>query len=222
MTTIPRRARSPIPGRDGWWARRRSATRVARCCISLGHHQRATLRRRTGRWSIFLLSSPVKSMRPSSPRTACSPSPSTIVSEQPVKGVGIFRNLVLEILLVVAPGDRLAPFHRAGIRRQLADQYAQEGGFTDSVRADNADLLTARDVQVEFVEQRRLGWVELLAEVFRYQNALAGGLGLVEADIRACDIRALQFRWGKALHFLAARLQPARRAGLLPNRETNS
>ena len=57
------------------------------------------------------------------------------------------------MLLQGAHGELPVPRHRAGVRREHALEYLQEGGLAGSVFADEADLFPVVDAEGHPLEQ---------------------------------------------------------------------
>ncbi|MCY1292592.1 hypothetical protein D9M70_418250 [compost metagenome] len=93
------------------------------------------------------------------------------------------------VLGVVADIGAVGPFHRAGIRRQVADQGAHQGGLADAVGADDRHAFAGLDLEAEILEQRLA--VEALGQVFDGDRLAVQLLVLLEADERADEL--LQF-----------------------------
>ena len=65
-------------------------------------------------------------------------------------GIGLFNRLSMVLWHVTNMG-LIAPFNLAIIRTHFVQQQAQHGGFSDPILADDSDLLSAKDVEMEIV-----------------------------------------------------------------------
>ena len=113
-------------------------------------------------------------------------------------------------LIVVAEGHVVSDAQAAAVRRELLQKQAQQGGLAHAVRADNADLLAALDVQLHVFKQQALlragaeGFCQSLGH-----DHIAAGLKILfkfYLDAALCALRRVQ-----ALHVrkpLFARLRP--------------
>ncbi len=71
-----------------------------------------------------------------------------------VKGHALVPFQSVAYLIEIANGQVGTDFYRAHIGGQLAQQNAQQGGFSYAVVANNADAITAHDFELKVVEQR--------------------------------------------------------------------
>ena len=132
-------------------------------------------------------------------------------------------------LVLVGHLQGLGMRHRAGIRRDLAEQQAHQRRLAGAVRADNADPVAAQDAQVETIgdHQRAVGGLEGLRQAFRLDHLLAHRLAGIGAELGerlavvegAAHLRMVHLHLAQpgkaALVALAPRRDPARQPVLL-------
>nr|GFC66006.1 hypothetical protein [Tanacetum cinerariifolium] len=107
----------------------------------------------------------------------------------PVEQRDVVFEVVRVVLGVVTQLCRVGPLDRAGVRGQFIDQRAQQGGFTDTVRADDRHALARFNLEAEVLEQRLA--VEALGHLVNDDRLTVQLLVLIKADERAHAARRL-------------------------------
>ncbi len=115
-----------------------------------------------------------------------------------------------DVLREVADLGFVAPEDGAGVEGEVlvgeagivGEQALEQGGFAGAVAAHEADFFAAQDVGGEAVDDLVVA-VEL-GEVLEFEDVLAAGADLVEADVGALDVGAGEVVGLQALDFFAA------------------